>query len=133
MSDSDTRSVLFVCLGNICRSATGEGVLQHLVDTEGLAEQIKVDSAGTIGYHSGNPADARMRAAAQKRGFDLTSRSRQITVSDLETFDLVIAMDCENFEDIQRLHDQPTAKIKNASRRSCGEVRIYQAEIAAAR
>ena len=62
------KSVLFVCLGNICRSPTGEGVLQHLIAEQGLEERIHVDSAGTIGYHAGHGADSRMKAAAKKTG-----------------------------------------------------------------
>jgi protein-tyrosine phosphatase len=104
-------SVLFVCLGNICRSPTGEGVLQHLVEEEGLEDQILVDSAGTIGYHEGNPADPRMSSAALKRGIELRSRSRKITPNDLETFDLVLAMDQSNLDDIRALHDSPSSKI----------------------
>jgi protein-tyrosine phosphatase len=106
------KSILFVCLGNICRSPTGEGVLQQLVDERGLNDAIKVDSAGTIGYHAGHGADERMKAAARKRGYDLQSRSRKITPGDLETFDLVIAMDRENYQDIHHVHDGPTASIK---------------------
>jgi protein-tyrosine phosphatase len=104
-------SVLFVCLGNICRSPTGEGVLQHLVEEEGLEDRIFVDSAGTIGYHEGNPADPRMSSAALKRGIELRSRSRKITPTDLETFDLVLAMDQSNLDDIRALHDSPSSKI----------------------
>lgn len=101
--DSKTNRVLFVCLGNICRSPTGEGVLQHLVDEQGLQELIEVDSAGTAGYHTGGKADARMREHASRRGYDLTSRARKIVADDLETFDLVIPMDRENLRDIQSL------------------------------
>ena len=106
------RSVLFVCLGNICRSPTGEGVMQHLVEERGLSEKIEIHSAGTIGYHEGRPADERMQAAAKKRGFELNSLSRKIEAIDLERFDLVIAMDQENLRDIQALHANPTATIK---------------------
>lgn len=109
---SDKKSVLFVCLGNICRSPTGEGVMQHLVEERGLESQVEIDSAGTIGYHTGHGADDRMQAAAKKRGYDLTSRSRKITARDLETFDLVIAMDRENYQDIQHVHESPTATVK---------------------
>ena len=97
---SGSKSVLFVCLGNICRSPTGEGVLKYLVAQRGLEDQIMVDSAGTIGYHSGNPADTRMREHASKRGYDLQSLSRKINSHDLKRFDLVIAMDRENKSDI---------------------------------
>lgn len=103
---------MFVCLGNICRSPTGEGVMQHLVEERGIESEISIDSAGTIGYHTGHGADDRMQAAAQKRGYDLQSRSRKITPRDLETFDLVIAMDRENYQDIQQVHQSPTATVK---------------------
>ncbi len=106
------KSVLFVCLGNICRSPTGEGVMQHLVEEQGIDSQISIDSAGTIGYHTGHGADERMKAAAAKRGYDLQSRSRKITPRDLKSFDLIIAMDRENLQDIQHVHDSPTSTIK---------------------
>lgn len=109
------KSVLFVCLGNICRSPTGEGVLQKFLDDQGLAEEYFVDSAGTIGYHDGNPADARMRKAAAARDYDLLSRSRKIMAADLEKFDLVIAMDQSNFEDIHRVDGEPAATVKMLS------------------
>lgn len=98
-----TRIIIFVCMGNICRSPAGEGVFKSLIEQQHVAVPIEIDSAGTIGYHSGKPADARMRAAAQKRGYELTSRARQVTAADLEEFDLVIAMDRENLVDIRRL------------------------------
>lgn len=84
----------------------------HLLDSSDLTGQIKVDSAGTIGHHQGHGADARMQAAAQRRGFDLLSRSRKITYSDLESFSLVIAMDRENLADIQSLHPTPKSTVK---------------------
>lgn len=112
MSLSNSKSVLFVCLGNICRSPTGEGVLQHLVNEQDLADQIRIDSAGTIGYHTDKRADPRMREAAIRRGYDLLSRSRKIIYSDLEEFDLIIAMDRENLSDIQALHPKPSATIR---------------------
>ncbi len=86
--------------------------MQHLVDQADLADQIKVDSAGTIGYHAGHPADQRMQAAAEKRGFELRSRSRKIVERDLQKFDLVIAMDRENLSDILTIDPQPTASVK---------------------
>lgn len=111
LSDSP-KSVLFVCLGNICRSPTGEGVLLALLEEQGLESKIKVDSAGTIGYHQGKPADPRMRASAAKRNIDLPSRSRKITEDDLGRFDLVLAMDRENLADINRLSEAPTAEVR---------------------
>ena len=111
-TNQNKKSILFVCLGNICRSPTGEGVFLSLLNEQGLAESVTVDSAGTIGYHTGKAADARMRKAASRRGIELNSRSRKITCADLETFDLVIAMDRENFSDIAALHSSPSADIK---------------------
>lgn len=102
---SNSKSVLFVCLGNICRSPTGEGVLQYLVDERGISDDIFIDSAGTIGYHAGNPADSRMRKHAKQRGYNLQSRSRKIIVEDFERFDLVIAMDRQNRTDVLSLKE----------------------------
>ena len=101
--EDKTIAVLFVCMGNICRSPSGEGVFQHFVNEAGLEKRIRVDSAGTIGYHSGNPADARMQAAASKRGYSLDSLARQVSREDFETFDLVLAMDVENLENLDYL------------------------------
>lgn len=112
MTDESQISVLFVCLGNICRSPTGEGVLRHVVAQRDLSDQILIDSAGTIGFHTGKPADPRMQTAAQRRGFDLTSRSRKIIYKDLETFSLIIAMDRENLADIQAMHPEPASSIR---------------------
>ena len=106
------KSILFVCLGNICRSPTGEAVMQHFLQQQEAEDQLRVDSAGTIGYHTGNPADSRMQAAGEKRGYSFHSRSRKITPEDLETFDIVIAMDRDNFRDIQDVHPAPVAEVK---------------------
>jgi protein-tyrosine phosphatase len=93
--------VLFVCLGNICRSPTAEGVFRQLVQQEGLMELIEVDSAGTHAYHIGKPPDARAQAAARQRGIDLSRlRGRQARVEDLHRFDYVLAMDRENYENL---------------------------------
>ncbi len=104
------KRVLFVCLGNICRSPAAEGVLQKLVDQQGLNEQIEVDSAGTSSYHIGEPADRRMRTAASSRGFDLTSRARMVHPRDFAEFDLVIAMDQAN---LKELRTYPEASVGN--------------------
>ena len=82
--------VLFVCLGNICRSPAAEGVFLHLLEKRGLNDQFVVDSAGTGGWHVGNPADRRMQAAANRRGIQLPSRARQISLDDFSSFDLVL-------------------------------------------
>ncbi|MGJ3244262.1 MAG: low molecular weight protein-tyrosine-phosphatase [Opitutales bacterium] len=93
---ADTYAILFVCMGNICRSPTGEGVFRQRVEAAGLADRITIDSAGTIGFHAGSPADRRMQAAARKRGYTLTSRARQVRTEDFDRFDLILAMDGEN-------------------------------------
>jgi protein-tyrosine phosphatase len=82
--------------GNICRSPSAEAVFRYLVEQKGLASDFVIDSAGTINYHEGNPADSRMRAAAMKRGVKLTSISRPIRRLDFEEFDLILAMDKQN-------------------------------------
>ena len=97
------KRVLFVCMGNICRSAAAEAVLKRYA--EEFEVDVAVDSAGTHGYHVGERADARMRAAAESRGYELTSRARQVTRSDLDPgkFDLVLAMDAENYAALGKL------------------------------
>jgi protein-tyrosine phosphatase len=93
--------VLFVCMGNICRSPAAEGVFKKLVSTEMLEDIIEIDSAGTIGYHSGELPDARMRKHALQRGYDLISRARQFNAKkDFEEFDYIVTMDDENYENI---------------------------------
>jgi protein-tyrosine phosphatase len=96
--------VLFVCLGNICRSPTAEGVFRHLVEKERLADRVLIDSAGTGEWHVGAPPDARACKAAAGRGYDLARlRARLVTPRDFETFDYVLAMDEENVRALQRI------------------------------
>ena len=96
--------VLFVCLGNICRSPTAEGVFRALVENEGLAEKIKTDSAGTHAYHIGEGPDPRSQAAAALRGIDLSPlRGRRATAADIKEFDYILAMDQDNYENLMRL------------------------------
>ncbi len=95
--------ICFVCLGNICRSPTAHGVMEHLVANAGLAHAIVIDSAGTGADHEGEPPDSRARAAARRRGFDLDHRARRFTAADLDRFDLVIAMDQRNLRHLQRM------------------------------
>lgn len=102
MSDRPLQ-ILFVCMGNICRSPAGEGVLAKMVAEAKLADRIQIDSAGTLGMHAGNPPDSRMRAAATKRGYDLTSCARQVTAMDLDDFDLILAMDRDNHRNVLKL------------------------------
>jgi len=91
--------VLFVCTGNICRSPTAEGVLRHQAKLAGLEGRLKIDSAGTHGYHIGDPPDRRSVAAARRRGIDLSAlRARQVAAGDFEEFDYVIALDRGHFD-----------------------------------
>lgn len=90
--------VLFVCMGNICRSPTAQGIFSALVEQHGLNQHIEVDSAGTHAYHIGNPPDLRAQASALKRGIDLSGlRARRVDKNDFERFDYVLAMDEENY------------------------------------
>jgi protein-tyrosine phosphatase len=98
--------LLFVCLGNICRSPAAEGVFLHLLAQEGLTERFVVDSAGTGGWHVGRPADRRMRAAAERRGIDLPSRARQLEPGDLLRFDRILTMDDDNLQAVQAMARQ---------------------------
>jgi protein-tyrosine phosphatase len=95
--------VLFVCLGNICRSPAAEGVFLHLLAREGLESAFVVDSAGTGGWHVGRPADPRMRAAAARRGIELPSRARQLEAADLLHFDHILTMDADNLAEVRSL------------------------------
>lgn len=95
--------LLFVCLGNICRSPAAEGVFLHLIAREGLEDRFLVDSAGTGGWHAGNPADRRMRAAAERRGIHLPSRARQIALADFTAFDRILTMDDDNLRNVRSL------------------------------
>ena len=96
--------VLFVCLGNICRSPTAEGVFTALVDREGLRDLISIDSAGTGSWHLGDRPDRRAQAAAQNRGYDLsTQRARQIQETDFLNFDYIVAMDSQNYSDLSMM------------------------------
>ena len=98
-----TQKLLFVCLGNICRSPAAEGVFLHLLEARGLSNQFLVDSAGTGGWHVGNPADRRMRAAAERRGIHLPSRARQIELADFSNFDRILTMDEDNLRAVRSL------------------------------
>jgi protein-tyrosine phosphatase len=94
--------ILFVCMGNICRSPTAEGVFRAKVAQAGLSEKVKIDSAGTHNYHPGSPPDDRSQAHALARGYDLSRlRARQISEADYERFDLILAMDWDNLALLQ--------------------------------
>jgi protein-tyrosine phosphatase len=94
-----TNRILFVCMGNICRSPTAEGVTRALAERKGVAAFFEFDSAGTHGYHIGNPPDARARQAAAKRGYDLSPlKARQVNAFDFDRFDRILAMDRDNLD-----------------------------------
>jgi protein-tyrosine phosphatase len=98
--------LLFVCLGNICRSPAAENIMNHLVAKSGTNIAIECDSAGTAGYHTGNPPDRRMQAAAVKRNIPMIGSARQFTKADFTAFDLILAMDRENYQNILALDPQ---------------------------
>ena len=106
-SDSSTTApyrILFVCLGNICRSPLAEAIMRQLLAEDPVASSwIEVDSAGIGGWHQGELADPRMRAHAARRGIEMTHRARQVTDRDFDTFDLIIAMDDGNYEALREL------------------------------
>lgn len=105
--------VVFVCMGNICRSPAAEGVFRKLVESEKLENEIEIDSAGTIGYHTGELPDARMRKHANQRGYELTSRARQFNPAiDFDYFDYIVTMDDDNFWDITSLDKKGICKSK---------------------
>lgn len=94
--------ILFVCLGNICRSPTAEAVFKVKIEQAGVANRFAVDSAGLLSVHEGEPADSRMRKHASARGYTLESRSRPIKTSDFEEFDYIIGMDDPNLRDLKK-------------------------------
>jgi protein-tyrosine phosphatase len=102
----------FVCLGNICRSPIGEGVMRHLLQQAGLGDQVEVDSAGTAGYHAGEPPDSRARAAGKRFNIEVGGRARQFKAGDFARFDYVLAMDNSNFEDLTKIAPDAAAKRK---------------------
>ncbi|AFY79197.1 MAG: low molecular weight phosphotyrosine protein phosphatase [Hydrococcus sp. C42_A2020_068] len=98
--------LLFVCLGNICRSPAAENIMNYLIERAGLSEEIICDSAGTSSYHIGSPPDRRMAEAAALRGISMKGKARQFQIADFEKFDLILAMDRENYWDILALDPQ---------------------------
>lgn len=109
------KKILFVCLGNICRSPMAEGVFRKLAANAGRLNEFTIDSAGTSGYHQGSLPDARMRAHASRRGYTLTHLSRRVQPEDLEQFDLIIGMDNHNIETLHGMarNEQQARKIKH--------------------
>jgi protein-tyrosine phosphatase len=104
--------ILFVCLGNICRSPTAEGVMRHVLREEGLEDQVEVDSAGTGGWHVGAPPDERATAAARNRSIVLEGAARKFSPDDFHEFDLILAMDSENRRDLLALAPDEDARAK---------------------
>jgi protein-tyrosine phosphatase len=106
--------VLFVCLGNICRSPTAEGVMRTLVSDAGLRDSVQVESAGTGAWHVGSPPDGRASEAARARGVELEGHARQVRAEDFEQFDLLLAMDGENLRELraQARDDEERAKVR---------------------
>ena len=99
--------VLFVCLGNICRSPTAHGVFAHLVKSSGLNDKVTVDSAGTAGWHIGAEPDKRSQAVAAQRGYDLSElQARQVSLADFIRFDYILAMDEQNLQDLKLLRPE---------------------------
>lgn len=108
------KQILFVCLGNICRSPSAEAVMNNLIKREELEDEIKCDSAGILSYHAGEPADKRMQKHAKKRGYSLTSISRPVNPKlDFDRFDMIIGMDDQNIRDLklQARNEQDKEKI----------------------
>jgi protein-tyrosine phosphatase len=117
--------VLFVCMGNICRSPTAEGVMTSLLRAEGLEREVELDSAGTGGWHAGHPPDERATAAANARGIELSGAARQVRASDFDDFDLIVAMDRDNERDLL------AAAPDDAARATVRLLRAYDPESAA--
>src|SRR5436190_5994651 len=108
--------LLFVCMGNICRSPAAQGVMEKLVEDAGVQDLVEIDSAGTIYLHAGELPDSRMRQAASRRGYPLTHRARLVRRADLDAFDLVLVMDLGNFADVESLANPQKHK---------GKVRLF--------
>ncbi len=105
--------ILFVCLGNICRSPSAEAVMKGLVEKAGRAGEFEIDSAGTAAWHAGEPADSRMQVHARRRGYNLTSISRKVEVDfDFNHFDYIIAMDDQNMKDLKAMDQYSNQLVK---------------------
>jgi len=116
MGEENMLRILFVCLGNICRSPAAQAVFEKLLVQHQLTGQIEVDSAGILDYHEGEEADPRMRNAARKRGYTITHRSRPITPEDFSQFDHIIAMDRKVLQSLEELESSLTAQEKKRKR-----------------
>ena len=116
--------LLFVCLGNICRSPSAENIMRYLVEQEDLSDQIICDSAGTADYHIGEPPDRRMTAAAKARGIQLTGKGRQFNPNDFENYDLILAMDRDNYWSLVSL--DPKKKYRDKIKMMCDYAKNYR-------
>lgn len=112
LKGKDKLKVLFVCLGNICRSPAAQGVMQEVVDSHAAQNRWQLDSAGIGNWHVGDLPDKRMRVHAIRRGYNLTHRARQVNVDDFSDFDLIVGMDAQNLRDLHRLAPSPEAERK---------------------
>ena len=110
--ESNKYSILFVCLGNICRSPAAQAVMQAMVDERGLSDRFYIDSAGTGGYHIGALPDKRMRVHARPRGYELAHLARSVQASDFEDFDLIVGMDAANVDDLRYMAATPEQRDK---------------------
>jgi protein-tyrosine phosphatase len=102
-ASTKTTRILFVCMGNICRSPAAEIVFRHMVKAANLDDRIEIDSAGTIGHHAGNPPDKRMSATLSARGYRPEGRARRVCKEDFDNFDLILPMDPENEAELRRI------------------------------
>jgi protein-tyrosine phosphatase len=121
--------LLFVCLGNICRSPTAEGVMRHLVAEAGLTGEIEIDSAGTGSWHIGSPPDARSTATAGRRGITLEGAARQVDAADFERFDLLVAMDASNKRDLLTLAPDADARAKVVALREFDPLAVQDGDL----
>ena len=112
MASNVKYSVLFVCLGNICRSPAAQAVMQRMVDEKGLTDNFEIDSAGIGGWHIGDLPDKRMRVHARPRDYELTHRARKVQSSDFEDFDLIVGMDAANVDDLRYMAATPEQQDK---------------------
>ena len=111
------KRILFLCMGNICRSPAGHCVFQHLVNQAGLSKQFEIDSAGIIDFHVGEPPDQRMQESMRARDIPIIGRARQLKQKDLTDFDLILAMDKENLKDAKSL--DPTGSLHHKIKLFC--------------
>jgi len=118
-----TKKLLFVCLGNICRSPAAENIMNHLIEKERLGDRYICDSAGTGGWHVDALPDRRMRAAAKERGLDFVGSARQFEAMDLREFDLILAMDKDNYRNILSL--DPQRKFADKVKMMCDYCQIH--------